>query len=260
MNDLIYYKLNKKELQYALSPETNQKNIELFGTFSRSQEKFSKKLQERGLETTGSLPDDIVSGMLIINEQIQVLKKKNKGLDKVKLDFDIAKIVHKNLRLQRVTIIYYDFWRWLTLNTYIENVRWRWVDDPDNVNKIIPNAKAIFQRAFGDRDRRIDLLRYWVIAERLYDNNKGYYYLDKISEKAKTTSGPFQDFINNIIDNNLYSPNDCVTKTMAEIMLIDSHFKTPQLIDSFKRYHAFTNRFLIEADKEIFQKEICKAS
>jgi hypothetical protein len=258
MNNLICYKLNKKELQYALSPETNQKNIELFGTYSKSQEKFSKKLLERGLETIGSLSEDIVTGMQLVNEQVQVLKKKYTEIDKVKLDFDIAKIIHKNLKLQRVTTINYDFWRWLTLNYYIENVKWRWVDDPDNVNKIIPNAKAVFQRAFGERDRRIDLLRYWVIAERLHDNIKAYYYLEKISEKAKTSEGPFQDFINNIIDNNLFSPHDCVTKTMAEIMLIDSHYKTSQLINSFKRYHAFTNRFLIEADREIFQKEICK--
>ena len=67
----------------------------------------------------------------------------------------------------------------------------------------------------------------WVIAERLWDEHKGYYYLDKIAASAKVNNGPFQDFINNIIDNNLFSPNEMVTKLMGGLMLTEQKvFKT----------------------------------
>jgi len=84
--------------------------------------------------------------------------------------------------------------------------------------------------------------------------------LDKISEMAKNGGGGYQDFINYIINTDLFSPNNDVVKTMAEIMLINSRYKAKEVIASFKRYNAFTNRFLIEADKEVFTKEICKSS
>lgn len=265
MENLVQYRLSKKELTYILSPgPTSQKNTELFGTHSKSQTRFSLTLKERDLEISGDLPKHIIESLHHLNEKLLQLKKEypefKRTKDKAKLDFDIAKIVHETLQLKRVSAVNYDFWRWVTLNHFIEHVRWRWVNDPDNIDKLFSNSKAIFQRAFGERDRRIDLLRYWFLGERLYDKNKGYYFLEKISEKSKSVEGPFQDFINYVIDTDLFSPNDQVIKIMAEIMLIESCYKTPDFIGSFKRYNAFKNRFLIEADKDIFQKEICKKS
>lgn len=258
----IRYKLAKKELEEVLSPEKREVNIELFAITSKDQSKFNKKLISMGLEEIGSKDDQLIDSVKKSLFQVELLMKTYHELiinpnSRVKLDFDIAKIIHKNLNLDRIHMINYGFWRWINLNYFIENVRWRWIKDPDNINKIFQNSKAVYQRGFGERDRRIDILRYWYIGERLYDNSKKYYYLDKLAEIAKENNGPFQDFLNNIIDNNLLSPNEQVSKTMGEIMLINSIFKTQNLIAAFKRYHSYTNRFLVEADNEIFKKEIC---
>jgi hypothetical protein len=260
--NLIQYKLAKKELEEVLSPEKRENNITLWAINSKSQIKFNQKLNEIGLEVIGNLDKGLIDAIKQTIEEIEVLKAQYNELSSNssmvgKLDFDIAKIIHKNLNLSRINVINYGFWRWVNINYFIENVRWRWIKEPENINRIRQNAKAIFQRGFGERDKRIDILRYWFIGERLFDINKKYFYLEKLAEKAKEKNGPFQDYLNNIIDNDLLSPNDQLSKTMAQIMLIDSVFKTQNLIGAFKRYHAYTNRFLIEADNEIFKKEIC---
>jgi hypothetical protein len=266
MNIDIGFKLEKSELAKSISPTENQVNIALFSHDALNQQKFSHQLKMRMIETEGEINSELLEKVEKINEEINSLLKKYEGdikssRDKGKLDFDIAKIFHSNLNFSRSAILNYRFWRWLTLSYFIEKVVWRWISDPNDMNKIRKNAITVFQRGFGERDRRIDTLRYWVIAERLWDRNKQYYYLDKIAESAKKNEGPFQDFINNLIDNNLYSPNENVTKVMGSIMLTgEKLFKTKELIFSFKRYHSYTNRFLIEGNEDIFRKEICLIS
>jgi len=259
---LPHYSLNKKELESVLSPKVNDSNIELFAICSKDQSKFTRRLEERGLEIVGDLSKELENYINKIHEEITILRKENSEFDsnlksRQKLDFELAMIIHSNLNFGRFQSINFEFWRWCTLNYFIEYVRWRWLNYPDDINKIRDNSFAVFRRAFGERDRRIDLLRYWLIGERLFDRSKKYYYLEKLSERAKTVDGPFQDYINNIIDNNLFSPNDMVSKTMAEIMLIENKFPTQKLIGAFKRYHTYINRFFIEGEKETFKKEIC---
>jgi hypothetical protein len=266
MNIDIGFKLEKSELAKSISPTDNQANIALFGHDALNQQKFLHQLKMRMIETEGEVNSELLEKVEKINEEINTLKKKyeiniKSSRDKGKLDFDIAKIFHSNFNFNRSAMLNYRFWRWLTLSFFIENVVWRWISDPNDLNKIRKNAITVFQRGFGERDRRIDALRYWVIGERLWDNKKQYYYLDKIAESAKINEGPFQNFINNLIDNNLYSPNERVTKIMGQIMLTgDRLFKDKELVYSFKRYHSYTNRFLIEGDEDIFRKEICLVS
>jgi hypothetical protein len=253
---------SKQELVSVLSPVINQTNIELFAVRSKNQKVFNDKLIDRGLEVEGYLPPELKESIQKMISDIESIKKMHKEFSKdpssrQKLDFDIAIAVHSNLRCNRSISADFEFWRCLNMRYFIENVHWRWVNDPDNIDNIRIHAKAVYLRGFGDRDRRIDVLRYWMIAERLYDQVKKYYYLENLAERARESRGAFQEFINNVIDNNLYSPGEKVLKTMAEIMLIEGRFTKERLVNAFKRYHTFTNRFLIEGNKEIFEKEIC---
>jgi len=217
----------------------------------------------RCIESSNEISKELKSKIEIIKQDLKELKAKHHEIsknpkDRAKLDFDVSRIFHENLRFPKAVLVNYDFWRWITMEFFIEDVVWRWTDDPSDINKLKGNSKTVFQRSFGERDRRIDTLRYWVIADRLYCQENGYKYLECIANLARTKKGPFQDFINNIIDNNLHSPNDSVVKTMAAITLNDYRmFSTKNLINSFKRYHVYKNRLLVDGELSIFEKEIC---
>ena len=96
------------------------------------------------------------------------------------------------------------------------------------------------------------------MGNRLFDNEKEYYYLDKISEKFKLDDGPLQDFLNMLEGNRVLSLDDKIFKFMAQsILLGDRVYKQNEIRGCFKRYNAYTNRLLMEADESIIQKEIC---
>ena len=262
-DNLMRYSQSKADIKEILSPSYNSKNISRFITDSKNQKKFNERLELLGLEVKGALSEDLKESIQKTKMDIEAIKNRHCELSnspelRGRLDFDIAKAVHSNLNFPRIVLNQFDFWRWLTLNHFIENVRWRWVRDPANMDKITPNAKTVFQRAFGERDRRIDCLRYWMIGERLYDSETKYAVLDSLSESAKRRKGPFQDFINNIIDTNLLSPNDNISKQFGLIMLTgEKTFSTTDLIASFKRYNASRNRLLVSATESDLKEEIC---
>ena len=263
LSETVKFHLARQELNEILNPEKNPKNIQLFGSDSKSQEKFSAALRERGIESSADIPESLKKKVEEIRQDISKLKHDNLEIsqstkNREKLDFDIAKIFHKNLDYPKAIVVNYDFWLWLTMECFIENVFWRWVGDPENINKLRDNSIIVYKRSYGERIRRIDCLRYWVIADRLFCQKEGYKYLDNLAKLYKIKNGPFQDFINNIIDNNLYSQNDIVVKNMARIMLNDHKvFNTNSLTNSFKRYHVFKNRLLIDGEYDILEKEIC---
>src|SRR5690606_1552587 len=100
--------------------------------------------------------------------------------------------------------------------------------------------------------------RYWWIGNKLYDNTKGYYYLDKISEKYKNSDGSLQDFLSHLEGNRLLSENDRIAKIMAEsILLSNKRFGETEMRNCFNRYNAFSNRLFMEAEEKLFKKEIC---
>ena len=272
------YHINKNSLDLIqiLSPEITDSNQDLFYRKSGSQDNFAKELRNKGIgpdnEKRYAELDDCLEK---IQQELVVLFKKNIEIKKSRLDLDVAKIFHQNLILPRMAIIDYEFWRYITLFHFIELVKRRWEKDSNNSSNWNTNAKAICGRALGItlnkkkydedktisytlRNQRIDCYRYWWVGNRLYDKTKGYYYIDKISEKFKTEDASLQDFLNHLEGSKLLSENDRISKIMAEsILLSDKKFSEGEMRNCFNRYNAFSNRLFMEAEDKMFKKEIC---
>ena len=272
------YRLNKtnQELVQLLSPEINAANQELFYKKSGDQKKFNTELKNKSIDLRNEETySELEEALYKIQFSISDLLKKSNEEKKTRLDFDIAKIFHQNLKLPRRAIIDYDFWRYITLFYFIEVVKWRWEKKPTNPANWNANAKAICGRALGltlnkqeydqdktisysSRNQRIEAYRYWWIANKLYDPEKGYYYIEKISEKFKTEEGSVQDFINQLEGNKLLSVDDRISKIMAEsILLSGKKFSQQEARNCFNRYNAFSNRLFMEAEEKSIKKEIC---
>ena len=71
-----------------------------------------------------------------INCDIEVLKMKNPSIKPDRLDMDLAIIFHKNLKKLkwgRFQIDDHGTWRWMSINFFLNQVKWRWTnDDPKN--------------------------------------------------------------------------------------------------------------------------------
>lgn len=275
------YRINKsnEELIQLLSPEITFSNQELFYRKSGDQGKFNKDLRSKGIglinEDKYPELDECIEN---IQQEIDALLKRSSDTKKSRLDLDIAKIFHKNLKIPKRVIIDYDFWRYITLFNFIELVKWRWESNPDDSSNWNANAKSICGRALGltlikkkydedktivytSRNQRIDSYRYWWVGNKLYDSNKGYYYLDKITEKFKREDASLQDFLNHLEGNKLLSENDRISKIMAEsILLSDKKFSQAEMRNCFNRYNAFSSRLFMEAEEKMIKKEICLLS
>ena len=108
------------------------------------------------------------------------------------------------------------------------------------------------------RNQRIDCYRYWWIGNKLYDNKKGYYLLDKISEKFKKEDASIQQFLLELEGSRLLSYEDRVAKIMADtILLSGKRFSETELENCFRRYNAYSNRLFMEAEEKAIKKEIC---
>ena len=265
---------NNSELIQLLSPDINAKNQELFYKISKNQKAFNDQLETKGIELLNKSYKELSDKLEKIKSEVSVLIK-NEDIKKTRLDFDIAKIFHENLKIPRSAIINYEFWRAITLFYFIELTKWRWEKNPDNSNNWYSNAKAIFGRALGlthrttnqnsdeikkytTRNKRIECYRYWWIADKLYDYHKGYYYIEKVAEKFKEKEGSIQDFLNLLEGNRLLSPNDRVSKILAEaILLSEVKFSEKDARDCFTRYNAYKNRLFMIAEPITIRKEIC---
>lgn len=278
LNPENLYRINKsnQELIQLLSPEIIPANIELFHRISQNQATFNNVLRNKGI---GPLSDkeypELDDRLKKVENLLSKLYDDHKNIKKSKLDLDVAKIFHENLLLPRKAIIDYDFWRYITLFHFIEYVKCRWESNPQDSANWYSNAKAICGRAIGLtldkkkydehkiisynlRNQRIDSYRYWWIGNKLYDKNRGYYYLDKISDQYKNEDAAVQDFLNHLEGNRLLSENDRISKFLAEsLFLSGKKFSEKDMRSCFNRYNAFSNRLLMEADNEMIKKEIC---
>ncbi|MBK7376913.1 MAG: hypothetical protein IPJ02_15610 [Chitinophagaceae bacterium] len=272
------YRINKnnEDLIQLLSPEITASNQELFYKKSGDQNKFNKELRNKGIDLiNGEKYPELENSLTNIRQEIIILLKNNSDIKRPRLDLDMAKIFHKNLNLPKMATIDYEFWKYITLFYFIEVVKWRWEKDPEKPENWNTNAKAICGRSLGltlnkkkydedktisytIRNQRIDCYRYWWIGNKLFDKTKGYYYLDKISEKFKNEDASLQDFLNHLEGNKLLSENDRVSKIMAEsILLSHKKFSETEMRNSFNRYNAFSNRLFMEAEEKMIKKEIC---
>jgi hypothetical protein len=272
------YEINKtnQDIIQLLSPEINITNQELFYKKSSDQDVFTKELRNRGIEASKKEKypelEDCIGKCW---QQLEKLLKENKEVRRTRLDFDIAKIFHQNFSIPMRATINYEFWRYITLFYFIKLVKWRWENNPEDPSKWYSNAKTICGRALGItlnkrkydedksidytvRNRRIDIYRYWWIGNKLFDPNKQYYYIDKISEKYKEDDASLQDFINHLEGNRLLSENNRVSKIMAESILLSSKkFSESEMRLCFNRYNAYCNRLFMEAEPKLIKKEIC---
>lgn len=272
---LYHFNKTNQELVHLLSPDIGVFNQELFYRKSKNQETFNNELKNKGIEFKGENYPKLEEKLHIIQAELDELLKEHKEIRKTRLDFDIAKIFHQNLNIPRRAIIDYDFWRYITLFYFIELTKWRWEKNPDNPNNWNSNAKAIFGRTLGltlnkmkynqdksitysTRNLRINSYRYWWIANKLYDSDKGYYFVERIAEKFKNEEASVQDFLNHLEGNKLLSANDRVSKVMADaILLSGTKFSEQAARDCFMRYNAYSNRLFMDAEEKAIKKEIC---
>lgn len=260
-SELIRYTLKSSQWSQLFDLEDDIQKM-LFFKHSKDQKKFQIELNQHQIEKEGKSliegVDKINQEFILIGEKYPDLFNSKKGKDRGRLDFDIAEIYHKNLKLPKRAINDYGLWRYLTLNYFIEHVYWRW--RADNEEEYAKTAKAIYDRSIAPGyPKRINALRYWIIGERLYDKKLGYHYLRKLAESARNNlEGGYQDYIQNLVDNKLLSPNEEVSKRLGQIMFKDGKpFKTKEVVGSFKRYNAFKLRDYKTASTEILKKEVC---
>lgn len=262
LNSSRLYRLNKsrEDLLHLLNPKESLQNQPLFWKYSGDQEKFKSLLGEKNLYIETAPYPELDDVLFKTQEELIQLKLNNVDIPKTRLDFDIAKVFHKNLRIPKSAISNYDFWRCITMFYFIENVKWRWQKEPENDNRNwASNADAIFRRSVGERNLRIDAYRYWLLGEKFFCNQKGYYYLDSLSDLVKNDSKlSVQNFILWTLENKLTSNNNRVSKMLAEILFLEKKKYSEVYIEGcIKRYNAFINRLFSEADSELIKKEIC---
>lgn len=256
------YRLNKSkdDLIHLLNPKDNYQNQPLFWKNSGDQNTFNNLLGEKNIQIETSIYPELDEALIKTQEELTELKIKNADISKTRLDFDIAKIFHKNIRISKSATNNYEFWRCVTLFYFIENVKWRWQKEPEEDNRNwASNADAIFRRSVGERNPRIDAYRFWLLGEKFFCNQKGYYYLDAMSDLVKNDNKlSVQNFILWTLENRLTSNNNRITKMLAEILFLEKKKYTEAYIEGcIKRYNAFINRLFSEADSELIKKEIC---
>lgn len=247
--------INKREFYLEqLNPEN------LTAELNFSQDRFSKYLETvKDLAEEGELSADEMAGIQRIKGQISEIRKQYKLEDPSKFDFDLAKIFHKNLKIDRYKLNDFGFWRWLSMNFFLEEIQWRWAKKYRETGEVLKAATAIHDHLVGkSKSHRIFPRRLYIVGLRLYDGS--YTLLDKISNNSKSNvMGGYGDFVNYLTDTKLISFNDNVAKTMGRLLLSDKKVKSKDVvIDSFKRYNGFKNRMMSEASEEIFRSEVIR--
>lgn len=215
-----------------------------------------------GITIEGEITETEQNAIQQIKIEISELRASYPEVRPDRLDMDLAIIFHRNLKKLkwgRFQIDDFGSWRWLSINYFLSEVKWRWTTEDPKLEKLFENAKSCYQRLVGERNRRIFPLWYFTIGERLYDNHFGYSLLNKLAVISRErVTGGFGNLSNNLNDTKLLSPNEHVSKTMSKILLSgDSIANNDEVANAFKRYNAYKRRLLNYASDTIFEKEIC---
>lgn len=244
----------KPDLQKA--PE----NANAFNIYS--QDKFNTFLKKNGVEELGTISEKEIEVIDKIKFEIEKLKAENKNVDKDRLEFDLAIIFHSNLKKLnwgRWLLNDYGMWRWLSMNYFLKEVLWRRGEEKKKKGLVGESAKATFEHLVGKRSRDIFPRRYFILGERLFDSEKKYELMKKLSSLAKESrSGGFGSLISNLIETKLLSPKDYVSKTVSEILFTEGKLAEDKEVQrAFVRYNSFKKRLLNTANKDVFRNEVC---
>jgi len=256
------FRISTDSLTKLLKPDVNRRKETIDPYFYFDQDQFNKHLDSLNLDIIGELTVDESQAIANIKLDLEKLNAETLNIPTERLEFDLAIIFHKHLRMVHISRFHIDnigMWRWLSLYFFKKEVEKRRADNLLKKRDDIGVANAIFTHGFGLRTRDIFPRRYFLIGERLYDKEKGYQLLQSLSERSKyEKAGGFSDLVNNLIDTSLLSPNDWVSKTMAKIMLTGNQlFAAADVVDAFVRYNGFKKRLLNNATERIFENEIC---
>ncbi|HKR06621.1 MAG TPA: DUF6339 family protein [Bacteroidia bacterium] len=257
------YLNNHDYFKKELNPESTDKAVSSNRTAALNmyQKDFLKYISaELKLHEEGEVTHNELQMIQKVKTEIKKLKEKNRNISPQNLDFELGKIFHDNLKIDRQLINDWNFWRWLSLNYFLEKIQWRWAKEERAKTNMDKAAKNIFDHLIGkNKNHRIFPRRLWIIGLRLHDKMNGYNLLDKISQNLKTRQGGFGDYINNIVDDKLVSHNDYVSKILGELLLAETKVQSKSVVvRSFKKYNGYKNRLISEAGRELFEKEICQ--
>jgi len=254
------YKNNSEFFLKTLHPDVTEhhENVNAFNIYS--QDRFNNYLKKLGAEESGEITDKEIKVLDKIKEDIIQLKSESKNVDKDRLEFDLAIIFHSNLKRinwGRWLLDDYNMWRWLSLNYFLKEVLWRRGEEKKNKGLVVESAKATYDHIVGKRPRDIFPRRYFLIGERLFDKEKKYELAKKLAKLSKESkSGGFGNLVLNMIDTKLLSPNDHVSKIIAEVLFTQGKLaEDKEVVRAFVRYNGFKRRLLNTADKEVFEKE-----
>lgn len=256
------FKNNNEFFLNTLHPdvEEHMENVNAFNIYP--QDKFNSYLKKLGADETGTISDEEIEVIHNIKKEIEKMKVENENVDKERLEFELAIIFHSNLKKLswgRWLLDDYNMWRWLSMNYFLKEVFWRRGEEKRKKGLVVESAKDTYNHLVGKRVRDIFPRRYFLIGERLFDNNKKYELLKKLSKLAKESrSGGFGNLVLNMIDTKLVSPNDHVSKIISEVLFMQGKLaEDKEVVRAFVRYNGFKRRLLNTAGKEIFEKEIC---
>lgn len=256
------FKNNNEFFLNTLHPDIGEhtENVNAFNIYT--QERFNTYLKKLGADEMGSITEKELEVIEKIKAEIEKLKKENQNIDKDRLEFDLAIIFHsnlKNLNWGRWLLDDHNMWRWLSMNYFLKEVLWRRGEEKKKKGLVAESAKATYDHLVGKRARDIFPRRYFIIGERLFDQQKKYELLQKLSKLSKESdSGGFGNLVLNLIDTKLMSPNDHVAKTISEVLFVQGKLALDkEVVRAFVRYNGFKKRLLNTAPKDIFEKEIC---
>lgn len=240
------------------------KEKELFNLFNIfQQDEFSKYLKKNiEFEVAGEVSPKEEEVMQKIKLEIEELQKSYSEVKSERLEFDLAKIFHSNLRVLGFGRFHIDdvgMWRWMSMNYFKEETFWRRGKSDFDKRDYTKAAKATFEHCVGKRSRDIFPRRYFIIGQRLFDVYEKYEPLNRLAELQRASlSGAFGDYILNIIDTKLISPQDYVSKVMGKILFTKGKIaQGKEVVNAFVRYNGFRSRLINNANESIFENEIC---
>lgn len=244
--------------------ENDSTNFDLRNVFTiYDQEKFNRYIGKIAFDVHGEITEEEEKVLRSIKNEIKQLQKKYPEVKPERLEFDLAKIFHSNLKQLGFGRFHVDdvgMWRWMSMNYFKEETFWRRGKvDFDKGDYSVKPAKATFEHCVGKRSRDIFPRRYFSIGERLFDKEQKYFFLDELAKLQRTSSsGAFGDYILNLIDTKLLSPSDYVSKVMGKVLFMKGHIaQGKEVVNAFVRYNGFSRRHLNYAGENTFENEIC---
>lgn len=227
-----------------------------------SQDKFNEFLLKTGIKEHGEITQDETLVILNIKEEISKLKRDKSHVSKDRLEFDLAIIFHRNLKKLKwgkSKFDEYGMWRWLSMNFFLDEVRWRRSEEKFKKGLALDAARTTYDHLIGKRSRDIFPRRYFVIGDRLISSNGDYGLIEELSLLSQSNrSGGFGNLILNLIDTKLISPNDHVSKVISKALFTNGKLaEDKEVVRAFRRYNGFKKRLINAASEELFEKEIC---